>query len=328
MASGEAFESPKDVILFNSDGSRFLTSTYNSSSEPYQNYTISVFDTQTGQLVRELIPDSEFLKNIIATPEKDLVIAQDMDNWYVWNIETGQKLAALPYGPFVFDAQAGYIWIAPQQKNDAQAFHRIILYNYRAGEQARELGQVSTQSIRDIYLDSNGEKLLANLFLGQGKENGNAVVIFDVENNGKELLSYKLPWKHHKISAYGNSFATHDSEGYVHLWNYEDDTPVLTLWGNHPNWKVSDRYKNAKDEYDQYAMQANTNYIDTMFFDENILITEGTTLRFWDTNSGYLLGEMKPDYAIGNISISPDHTLIAVAGGDGIIRLWGVPNEP
>jgi WD40 repeat protein len=332
MVPGQAFDNPKNVIQFNADGSRFLASSRGLENvypdQPYRNYTISVFDTRSGQLVRELRSDSDFLKNIVATPEKDLVIIQDSTNQHVWNIETGQKLATLPAGPFVFAPQPGDVWITPRQQNNLQTLHQIILFNYHTGEQVQELDQISTYWISNIYLDSTGTKLLAHLFLGQGKENGDAVIIFDTANAGKELFSYKLPWLNYEMSAYGDYFVTNDADGYVHLWNYESNLPTLTLWGNHRNWNVSDQYKDAEDKNDIYAMLANTNWIDRLFVDESILITKGTPLRFWDTKSGYLLAEMKPDYSIDSLSISPDRALIVVVGKDGIIRLWGVPNKP
>ncbi len=332
MVPGKPFESPRDVIRFNAESSRFLVSSYGwdnyNPGQPYRTYTISIFDVKTGQLLQELKPDTDFLKNIIATPEKDLIIAQDSTNRQVWNIETGQKLAVLPDGPFVFDVQTGYIWIALQQKNDAQSIHKIILYNYRTGEQVRELSQGTIHWIRNIYLDSNGTKLLAHLFLGQGKENGDAIVIMDIENNGKRLLNYRLPWGDFEMSTYGDSFAIHDSNGNINIWDYDSHSPELTFWGDHRNQKVSDRYKFAKDKDDEYAMLEIPNWIDMFFFNKNILMTKGTSLRFWDTRSGDLLTELEPDYSINSLSFSPDGSLIAVVSNDGIVRLWGVPNEP
>lgn len=329
MVSGKPFESPKDVIQFNTDGSRFLTGSlgreYIHPAQPYRNYTITVFDTITGQRLKELKPDGEFLKDIIATPEKDLVILQDINGFHVWNIETGQELATLPAGPHVLAPQTGFIWITPQSKSDTQAFHKVALYNYHTGEQVLELDHILTQWIRNIYLDSSGTKLLAHLFLGQGKENGDAVMILDITQNGEEILFYKLPWGHYEMSVYGDHFATNDSDGYVNLWNYESSSPTLTIQGNHRNWKISDQYKDADDLRDIYAMLANTNWIDTQFLSEDISATLGDELRFWDTKSGYLLAEMKPDYTIESLSVSPDHARIAVVGNDGLIRLWGPP---
>jgi WD40 repeat protein len=324
--AGIAFESPKDVIQFNTDGSRFLVGSSGRHNfypdQPYQTYTISIYDTTSGEFVRDLRSESGYLETIIATPEKDLVIVQDSINQSVWNIETGQKITTLPNGPIVFASQAGCIWLVPQEGRYAYASRKIILYNYHTGEFLRELSEISANWIRNIYLDSSGEKLMVHLFLGQGKENGDAIVIFDVENGGKELLSYKLPLKNYKMSAYGNYFATNGSDGYVHLWNYESDTPVLSLWGNRPNRKITDQYKDADNLY------GNLVFIDTIFMNENILITMGTSLRFWNTQNGYLLAEMQPDFSIDTMTISPDGALIAVVGKDGVIRLWGVPSQP
>lgn len=331
MVSGKPFESPRDVIQFNADSSRFLTGTfgreYMHPAQPYRNYSITVFDTITGERLRELKPDGEFLKDIIATPEKDLILAQDINDLHVWNIETGQELAALPTGPHVFATQTGYIWIVPQATSDTQSLHKIALYNYHTGEQVLELDHILTQGIRNIYLDSSGTKLLAQLFLGQGKENGDAVMIFDLTRNGEEILFYKLPWGHYEMSVYGDHFATNDSDGYVNLWNYESSSPSLIIQGNHRNWKVSDQYKDPDDLREIYAMLANINWIDTLFLNENILITQGDELRFWDTESGYLLAEMKPDYSIESLNINFDHSMMAIVGDDGIIRLWGIPNN-
>ena len=333
MVEGKAFEAPYDIIQFNADGSRFLASTYGWDNvhpdQPYRNYKVSIFDTKTGQLLRELTPDTEFLKSIVATPEKDLVLLQDSVGQHVWNIETGEKIATLPTGPFVFTPKIGTVWIAPQAKGNSSKFtYKISLYNYHTGEKSKELGSILTTWIRNLYLDSSGSRLLAHLFLGQGKENGDAVAIFDTKTTGKELSFYKLPWLDYEMSAYGDFFATNDSKGTVNLWDYQANSPIRVLRGNHPNWKISDQYKDAKDKDDISAMLANTNWIDTLFLDQNILITRGNHLRFWDINNGSMLTEVKPDYDIELLRVSPDHTLIAVVGKDGIIRLWGVPRRP
>ena len=308
MVNGKAFDSPENVIQFNADSSRFLASSFGYDyvypDQPYRNYIVSVFDTQTGQLIRELKPDGEFLKNIIATPEKDLVIIQDSDNMQVWNIETGQKLASLPVGTYVFAPQSGYIWIVPSLQNNYKTTHKINLYNYHTGKLVRELAQVTTWWVRGLYLDSSGTKLLAHLFLGQGKENGDKVIIFDTENNGKELLSYKLPWMDFEMSVYGDTFATNDSDGEIHFWNFESDVPLSTIEETDLAW------------------------VDTLFLNENILLTKEKKLHFWNVQNGHLLAELNFDYYIKSLCISPDGTQIAVVCEDGVITLWGVSNKP
>ena len=61
------------------------------------------------------------------------------------------------------------------------------------------------------------------------------------------------------------------------------------------------------------------------------LLTVSGSLRFWDIKTGNLLAEVEPDFPLSSgdssIAISPDGRLIALAGTDGIIRIWGIPKE-
>jgi WD40 repeat protein len=52
-----------------------------------------------------------------------------------------------------------------------------------------------------------------------------------------------------------------------------------------------------------------------------------SSIRLWDVASGRRLRTLEGQIlAVQNIAFSPDGTLFASVGGDGTIRLWGVPS--
>ena len=58
----------------------------------------------------------------------------------------------------------------------------------------------------------------------------------------------------------------------------------------------------------------------------SLLLGRGPSLIYvWETQTGYLLWQISPDYVIEHITFSPDGRLIAVSCADGLVRLWGVP---
>lgn len=329
--SGKDYDKPIDLIQFNADGSRFLAGS-TSGDEDYpdkccQIYTISVFDTKTGELIKEMKPKSDSLEDIIATPDNDLVILQDATYRHVLSIEAGKKINTLPLGPFAFSKQDNLIWIATQRRNGKRFFQKIILYNYYTGEKIQEIDHKFDNWINNIFLNDSGTLLMAHYFTGTGIYVGDAILIFDLENEAIEHLSYRLPLNYSNVSAIGDIFATSDMNGYVHLWNYESDSSILTFLGNIQNQNISDTFIDARNSGNEYWISGYLNYFEKTFLNENIFITKGESLSYWDNKNGNMLAEMRPDYEIESLIVSQDQTLIAVTGKDGIIRLWGVVHE-
>lgn len=318
---GKPIDEPKDIIQFNADGTRFVVSSfgrdYYHPYQPYRNYTISVFDIESGNLVKLIEPESEFLYSVVPSPNKDIIMANDSEGFHFWNIETGQLVSTIPCGAYVFNPNNSQIWVAPQEKAVSPSAGKIFIYDYMTGEAVREFASVTAYWIRGLYLNSDNKKLMAHLFMRQGKDKGDAIAIFDIES-GEETVWYYLPWDDYELTALGDMFATDGSKGYVHLWGYESNDPKLVLLASRKNRKISDSYDDFF-EFDSYA--------DVKFFSGEILFTGNDLLRFWSVTSGVLLTEVKPDYDVTDLVFSPDKSIMVAIGNDGVIRLWGVPKR-
>lgn len=315
---GIPFVEPKDVIRFNADGTRLIVSSfgrdYYHPYQPYRHYSISVFDVNSGTQTKLIKPESEFLYSIAPSPNKDIILAQDSKGFHFWNIETGEFVSSISSGAYVFNPNSDLIWVAPQDRAVTPSEGNVYVYNYMTGKVVRAFVSIPTLWIRGLYLNSNNTKLMAHLFLGQGKDKGDSISIFDIET-GEQIFSYHLPWQDYELAAYGDMFATNGAEGLLHLWNYENDTSIRTFLVGHKNRKIGDNY----DDYFDSG-----NYIDANFYNEDILFTMNNALRFWDVSSGVLLTEVMPDYQVENLIFSPDQSIICAIGKDGIVRLWGV----
>ncbi|HLF00784.1 MAG TPA: hypothetical protein VI547_02325, partial [Anaerolineales bacterium] len=103
-------------------------------------------------------------------------------------------------------------------------------------------------------------------------------------------------------------FAASNSDGYIHLWDLKDKTILHKLIGHH---RLVDEHSFLND----IASSP----------DETLLVSvEGNRVRFWDTQTGKLVGEIVPPFSVFCITFSPDGRLIATTGNDGTVRIWGV----
>lgn len=309
---GKMFFNHQNAIQFNADGTRFLTgsqTTYSIDQVP-EAYTISSFNAQTGQLVREIKPKTVMLQALVVTPDNDIILSIDASGSHFWNIETGELLSDLPKGSYVFDVTNGQIWIA--QKN-GEDLYQIMLFNYRTGAKLRALEPIHAQLVDKLSF-TNDQKLIVRVL----QNHAQVISVIDLES---EIILYSsiLAPKEEFSLASQDMFVTYGDTGYIHLWNLKQNTPYLTLLGNYQNESVNDFIDGLKGGF---------YFSDVQFFNENVLVANTMTniIRFWDMKKGILLSELKPDYQIiGKIALSPNQQLMAVTGRDGIIRLWGVP---
>lgn len=312
---GTPFEFPKNIIQFNGDGTQLVVGTkgyeYVDPEQPYRNYKIFIFDIETGNLIREIKPRTQFLNSLFATNDKNIIMASDSDGFHFWNIENGEYISTLPSGAFVFNPDVSQIWIVPQKRGDPD-INKIFLFDYKTGDIVKDFS--NAHWVRGLYLSENNKKLMAHLFLGQSA--GDAISIFDIET-GETILSYTLPWNHQQVSAYGDFFMTTGTNGYIHFWDFETDVPFMTFSGYRKNHKVKDNYETDTYEY--------SHDISAELINDEIFLVTNDDLYLWDIANTNLISRLSPDYDILDLVVSPDQSLICVIGKDGIIRLWAVP---
>ncbi len=323
--SGESI----DVFAFNSDGSRLLTGPLGSPNfypdQPNRNYAIAVWDTQTGKKLRELIPQGEFLRRIHATPDKDIVMAEDTSKLNFWNIKTGELLSAIPSGVFVFTKRDDAVWVAfinqtSNRSKELDDIQTITLYDYRTGKVLRRLPSLQA-SIRHLYINTNGAQLAAHLFLGQ--TTGDALHILDTTTG--EIL-WNIQWnvltnpfirepdywddwtdygftKKFYLAQTGEAFAKYGFDLYTESWHFQSESPYRTIPGGE------------------------------LTTDKKIIVNRNSSLpysytkelvQFWDARAGNFLGEIGLTYNTQKMFFGPKGYLMGVVGKDGILRIWGV----
>jgi WD40 repeat protein len=315
---GVLTEGPNDIIQFNSDGTRFLVSTFGRDyihpEQPYRNYTIHVFDANSGLLVQEIQPQTEFLYDIASSPDKDIFMAWDSAGMHFWNMESGNLLSTLPSGPYLFHTEDNQIWVVPQEKGNETTTKNIYLYDYKTGEIIRPFHTLSAEFVRGLYLSRDHKSLMVHLFSGWGNDKGNEISILDIETSD-EVSVHILPWIGYDISVRDDLFAASDVHGLVYLQNFNSDVPDLTISACQKNRKVRDEY----DEDDDF------NNVVTMLINERILMTRCGADVLWDAGNGTLLSEISADYRMDELVLSPDQSLMAITSDDGIVRVWAVP---
>lgn len=295
---GVPFKSPIDIMTFNSDGTRVITSTYGrdsiSPSQPYGDYLLSVWDSQTGMKLREIDPNGIFLKEIVSSSDQDILMAKDNKGLNFWDIKSGELLATIPGGAYAFDADGIGIWVTEKVQDGLQ---KITLFDFRTGEIINELGSISSQTgelyPRSLIISANGTKMAILYFRGQ--PHGDAITVFDLVTQEKLGTSeQKSVWPY--ILTGGNKSFFVGSYEENQLWPFDQDEPIIRFPG------------------------------ELLDFNDSMFISrQGAMIYFWDIQSGVFFGEVRaPSEFNRGMIISPNGLYLAAYGDNGVINIWGV----
>lgn len=324
-ATGTQFRFPVDTFAFSKDSKYLFTGTYGREnaffpSQPYKKYSVAVWDTQTGTQVNFIESDNDFLRNIATGNNKEIVAISDSSSVNFWTIKSGKLLTSTPSGIFDFTNDGDSVWLVHGEREQPNL---ITLYDVLTGEKIREF-QTPYLYIQGMSL-SNNDSRIALMILNNEKDY-HSIVILDTEN-GAELYKSQLDRPFHKFISNGTFFATHGSNGYIDLWDFQSKSPFQRVYGYHTIEKAKDPPKYDFGPYD---------YVSLIAFSpkDNFIISLGSpnNLRLWNIQTGNLLAEIEPNFGIPTlndnaIAISPDGRIIVLTGTDGLIRLWGVPNQ-
>lgn len=307
---------PESSFAFNSDGTWLITL---EEILPDKTYQILIWDIQSGKLLRTLKPTVSSSHYIFPSHQKNIVAVGDsnLNKLLFWNIETGELLFTTTYGVPEYD-ENGNVWISLGEK---EGIKKLVLYDIQKGTKLQTIYTPYTW-FRNIHLSEDGSKLVGLTY--NQEERQEHIVIYDIntgEQTNETLIERRTT---NKMVGKGNIFVIYGSHGYIDFWDFEGDTPFLTIQGNLKLGAVN-------DDWSGYGYSSS---FDLLFSpDGRVLITESNTydiIRFWDTQTGNLLGEISLNFEIDystNIVFSPDGRIIAVTGEDGLIRIWGVPEE-
>jgi hypothetical protein len=120
-AAGTQFRFPVDTFVFSKNSAYLFTGTYGREnyhypSQPYQKYSVAVWDTQTGKQINIIESDKDFLQNIATGYNNDIVAISDSSSVSFWSINSGNLLMTTPSGIFAFTNSGNNIWLAHGEK--------------------------------------------------------------------------------------------------------------------------------------------------------------------------------------------------------------------
>lgn len=324
-ATGTQFRFPVDTFAFSKDSRLLFTGTYGREnaffpSQPYKKYSVAVWDTQTGKQVNIIESDNDFLRNIATGNNKEIVAISDSSSINFLNIKSGKLLTSTPSGIFDFTNDGDSVWLVHGEKEQPNT---ITLFDILTGEKIREF-QTPYLYIQGMSLSKDNSRIA--LMILNNEKGHHSTVILDSET-GTELYKSQLDIPFHRFISNGTFFATHGSNGYIDLWNFQSELPFQRIYGYHSLEKAKDPPKYDFGPYDYVSLVAFSPKDDFI-----ISLGSPNNLRLWNIQTGNLLAEIEPNFRIPTlndnaIAISPDGRLIVLTGTDGMIRLWGVPNQ-
>jgi WD40 repeat protein len=301
-------------FVFNSDETRLITQGRNIDDNPC---SFLVWDTQTGNLLRTLTPfvcsDYQFfpspVSNFIAMYQRNKMELQ------FWDIENGEFLYTAPIESPTFEA-SGNFWGIIREEDQLD---KLVLYDIQTGSELKIIN-TSYQGLNIIFSSEDDSPLVTDFF--DPDEGKKYLVIFETktgEQISKIIIEDRI--KQSFTWFLRDRFVIDTHDGYLNFCQYGQEKPYLTIQGDIQLRAVNDSFTGYTSSY----------YHDMYFSPhEKVAITyneKSNLARFWDTQTGQLLGEITPDYEIEDIAFSPDGRIIAVSGEDGLIRIWGVLEE-
>jgi WD40 repeat protein len=186
---------------------------------------------------------------------------------------------------------------------------------------AMELWDISTCTImkRIVYpsasqsiFTTNGEELITT--------NGTEVFSWNLHSGEVQQLPGPVTLEEFVNEGATNPYVVSEEEDEITISDAETNELVSTLFTS-----IQLNYTNDSPE----TIRTPYYYDFTFSPDGRLLLGRGSSLIYvWDTQTGRLLWEIPPDYVIEHITFSPNGRLIAVSCADGLVRLWGVPEEP
>lgn len=292
VVNGRLFKEGVDVYAFSRDGERLISGTRRES----RSYRLSIWDTQSGRLLRSLQPKGVYLRDVFVTHDNTIILAQDSEGFNFWDIETGELISTIPSGPFAFDANYGQIWVGVGSKDQQKT---ITLFNYLTGEIIDEI-ETPYPYNRDMHVSKDGKKLAII---------SNGLIMLDVET-GEELFRIEGSGRFNRSENIieGDTFFTSGVfYGVTEVWDFEEESPLFSLpdFGPiSPDGEMVVTWKNKNSLY------------------------------FWDLQTGNYLGQIfvgvpanSITFNYNSITFSPDGRLLAITSENGSIYLWGVKSE-
>ena len=260
--------------------------------------TIHLRDVTTGYTVGTLTGLTGRVDGLAFSPDGKTLAASSYDKTVkIWNVKTGQELQTLSFP----DAAFG-IAFSPDGKLLAVGIRNgpVQLLEPDSGIIFRTFTG-HTDLVNSVVFFPDGKKIAA------GSSDG-TIILWDVAG-GKEMQRFqghtRSVWKV-SISPDGKTLASASTDGTIRLWNAATGQEMLILKDN----TVFEWFDVEFSMDGKYLAAASQN-----------------RLVIWDVASGRKLRAIDSlETGVDTLSFSPDGKLLAT-GGDGAVRLWGVPEK-
>jgi WD40 repeat protein len=287
---------PSPTYGFNQDGSKFLIgpdgNNYDSSATRTKNNTITIYDTNTGNITNTLPLSGSMPNQFDLTYFPELIIFDTE----IWNINTAEKIGDIPYGPILLDPSRNGFWVL-----SSVAAHDFTpqLYDLTSGVLLKEFPMIHTTGNTKPHLIEDNS-ILEISFDGQAEEKD--FIRFDITSG--EIIEQK-----------------------IHEAPPIEDEEHTGYQGTELSQYLFSESENKEESYKQEIVKQ---VIGPFIIDSSIQHARWTDPKwhsFWDSETGDYLGFFRTDFAITNFIISPNHYYLAAIGSDGIIRIYGVKEE-
>lgn len=282
----------KYCILFSPDN-RFLAFAY-----AEHDTAIQVRDVATGYSVETLARITGRVNDLAFSPDgKSLASSLYDKKVIIWNVKNGQELQTLTFP----DAAFGLAF-SPDGKLLTVGLKNgtIQLLNVNSSQIVQTFSG-HTDLVHSVVFSPDSRKIASGSFDG-------LIILWDIAS-GEIIRSFKghsdSVWQV-AFSPDGKTLASASTDGTVRLWDVATGQEIHILNGDTVLWAWYD----VEFSVDGTLLVASSNY----------------TLMIWDVSDGSKIRTIETEWLtdIDTISFSSDGKLLAT-GGDGVVRLWGVP---
>ena len=309
---------PASAFIFNTDGTRLFAASFSpfGEKEGLYPFTVDVWDTQTGKLVRSISTSGGHLTRMIAGNQNSLLVLQNGIDNQVWDVDAGKMLLTVPAGQPYLSRDGKNLWLA------RPGF--LELHELASG---KKIQSYAISATKVISLIMSLDETRAVLKIQNGSTTCRMVVI-DL-STGADVSKDDLDRSALEFIQSGNLILNQDLDGMLNVYDGGPDHLVqqLALKETHvlaDSTQAADPSGNTTEEDAIYI----DNITASPASDYLLSVVDYNLFRFWNLETGGAIRDMAAEFDLNHqaeqpISISPDGTIIAVAGEDGIIRLWG-----
>ena len=136
--------------VFNADSTRLVASMQGIYGDegiyPYKDYTLDVIDLESMETIMTIQPNDEYLVDLVATNDPDIIIASDIQGTNIWNIATGELIKHFNSKKFVYDPNSEAFWVIAYNTT-------LTEIDFRTGDILNEIriqkGEILSSEIKD-----------------------------------------------------------------------------------------------------------------------------------------------------------------------------------